>query len=66
MDSKHIKETKIKLYLNGLSELTKASKKSNLNMTALELSKETTLYIVSVEKLDKEQILAKMKNKIQN
>ena len=35
-------------------------------MTALELSKETTLYIVSVEKLEKEQILAKMKNKIQN
>ena len=35
-------------------------------MTALELSKETTLYIVSVEKLDKEQILAKMKNKIQS
>ena len=35
-------------------------------MTALELSKETTLYIVSVEKLDKEQTLAKMKNKIQN
>ena len=46
--------------------MTKASKESNLNLIAPEVPKGTTSYIVSAEKLDKEQILAEKKDAIRN
>lgn len=57
------KISKKRLYLHDLLELTKASKESNLNLIAPELPEWPPLYIVSIEKPNKEeQVLAKKCN----